>query len=197
MGRELDSHHSAWYGCHMRKTLTVVALVLGSLFLIGSPALAHGNPGVCSGTHITPADGIKSITVTAPDGQLISGYCVKAGSLNQGNGPVYITVNPPLPTVTITHPSGKDISHYTVTYVKAPDESTTTTVPEDTTTTTVGTSTTTPQGSDSSPPSISDPKTVTGTVQELPATGIDPAWVVVGVGLVGLGWLLVSLKRTG
>src|SRR5687767_10852684 len=64
-----------------------------------------------------------SVTVTAPAGKLISGYCVKAGSANQGLGPEFVTISPPQKTVTITHSSGKDISHYSLTFV---DDTTTT-----------------------------------------------------------------------
>lgn len=78
-----------------------------------------------------------SITVTAPEGKLISGYCVKAGSANQGLGPESYTVDPPAKTVTITHSSGKDISHYSLTFVdeeKPPTETTPTdTTPTETT----------------------------------------------------------------
>lgn len=55
-----------------------------------------------------------SVTVTAPEGMVIVHYCVKAGSENQGDGPVEVHVDPPATTITITHPSGKDISHYSL-----------------------------------------------------------------------------------
>jgi cell division septation protein DedD len=84
-----------------------------------------------------------SLTVTAPEGKLISGYCVKAGSENQGLGPESYTVDPPAKTVTITHSSGKDISHYSLTFV---DEETppTETTPTDTTPTETTPTETTP-----------------------------------------------------
>lgn len=62
----------------------------------------------------------SSITVVAPEGTLIAGYCVKAGSIQQGNGPEHVVVNPPAEEVTFSHSSGKDISHYTVVYVDEP-----------------------------------------------------------------------------
>ena len=67
-----------------------------------------------SGDHTT-------LTLTAPDGYLISGYCVKAGSANQGLGPEYYAVDPPAASVEISHSSGKAISHYSYTLVE--DES--------------------------------------------------------------------------
>lgn len=62
----------------------------------------------------------KTIEVTAPAGKLIDYYCVKAGSVNNGNGPVIVPVEPPAATVVIEHPSGKDISHYSVHYIDVP-----------------------------------------------------------------------------
>ena len=119
--------------------LIVAAVVAATLVLPASVVGAQGNSGnsneqVCDGTHI-PGSGGPSIQVTAPEGQLITGYCVKAGSANQGYGPEYVTVDPPASSVTITHSSGKDVSHYVVSYTTAP-ETTTTSVPESTTTTT-------------------------------------------------------------
>jgi hypothetical protein len=63
-----------------------------------------------------------TLTLTAPAGKLISGYCVKAGSANQGCGAVSFTVSPPAASVTITGTCGKAISHYSVTYVDAPHD---------------------------------------------------------------------------
>ena len=60
-----------------------------------------------------------SVTVTAPAGKLISGYCVKAGSAKQGLGAEFVVVDPPAASVTITHSSGKGVSHYSLTFVTA------------------------------------------------------------------------------
>lgn len=203
----------------MRKILALFLITTGSICLLGAPSGANDNPQVCSGTHITPVGNQTSITVTAPDDQLISAYCVKAGSLKQGNGPVYVIVDPPAKTVTITHPSGKDISHYTVTFVNAfggtttttveptttttiVDESTTTTaVPNETTTTTVITpdEPTTTVGE----PQVIPPVVITRTptahqVSELPATGANStAMLALGVGMILSGVALTTKsKRT-
>ncbi len=128
-----------------RSLLIVAAVVAATLVLPASVVGAQGNSGNsgaqgnsndqgCDGNHI-PGSGGPSIQVTAPEGQLITGYCVKAGSANQGDGPEYVTVDPPASSVTITHSSEKDVSHYVVSYTTAP-ETTTTSVPESTTTTT-------------------------------------------------------------
>jgi hypothetical protein len=76
-----------------------------------------GGDAVCQpqNAHIEPGDGVKTVTVTAPAGKVITGYCVKAGSDNQGNGPEYVEgLN--ATEVTFSHSSGKDISHYVVFY---------------------------------------------------------------------------------
>ncbi|HUF02018.1 MAG TPA: hypothetical protein VMN35_06305 [Gaiellaceae bacterium] len=85
-----------------------------------SPPGQSGNDQVCpegDSGKINVSGSNASITVTAPEGKLISGYCVKAGSESQGLGPEFYTVDPPAKTVTITHSSGKDISHYSLTFI--------------------------------------------------------------------------------
>ncbi len=149
----------------MRKSLALILIVLGSLSLFGGIAAAGNeeNEGVCQPQteHLFPVGDAPEITITAPEGQLIVGYCVKAGSIKQGNGPEYVTVDPPAASVTITHSSGKDISHYTVSYGPV---TTTTTVPEETTTTTVGEETTT------TTTTVEEPTTTTSTVPETTTT---------------------------
>jgi LPXTG-motif cell wall-anchored protein len=81
-----------------------------------------------------------SVTVSAPAGNVITKYCVKAGSANQGYGPEYYNVVPPQSSVTIAHSSGKAVSHYSYGYEPI---TTTTTQPTTTSTTTTTTSTTT------------------------------------------------------
>jgi hypothetical protein len=78
------------------------------------------NEQVCPGDKIDVPGNKTSVTVTAPAGMVIVGYCVKAGSANQGDGPVTVMLPEPVTTVTITYPGGKDISHYTVFFDKAP-----------------------------------------------------------------------------
>ncbi len=105
-------------------SLLLSAALFGTLGVMaaGSQTVSAGNTdnlGVCQpqADHLYPPDGTtKSIVVPAPPGMLIKGYCVKAGSENQGDGPVYRWYDPGVESVTITHPSGKDISHYVVFY---------------------------------------------------------------------------------
>jgi hypothetical protein len=58
-----------------------------------------------------------SATITVADGFTLTAVCVKAGSENQGYGPEYWTAGLPLDGpggLTVTHSSGKDISHISV-----------------------------------------------------------------------------------
>ena len=98
--------------------LTITLVVMASLALGIGPAGAQQAvcPGLDSGKIDTSGDP-ASVTVTAPDGYLISGYCVKAGSDESDAGVEFITVNPPQASVTISHPSGKAVSHYSYSLV--------------------------------------------------------------------------------
>lgn len=53
-----------------------------------------------------------TVTVTAPDGFLIDGYCVKAGTTKY-----FIVVDPPTATVIVDHPDKDSVSHYSLSYV--------------------------------------------------------------------------------
>jgi hypothetical protein len=142
------------------KTLVMIAAAIAAFGLGCAAAFAAGadkpsDPGGGNDAQVCPAgdsgkidvSGGSSLTVTAPDGKLISGYCVKAGSANQELGPEFVAVEPPQKTVTITHSSGKDISHYSLTYVDEgqPTETTPTeTTPTETTPTETTPTDTTP-----------------------------------------------------
>jgi hypothetical protein len=111
----------------LRRILALlIAVVLVSW---GTAALSRAdaveNDQVCSGLDSGKIDTTGdpgSVTLTAPDGQLITGYCVKAGSEQSGDGPVYVNLDEPQQSVTITYPGGKAISHYSVDYGPAPPE---------------------------------------------------------------------------
>lgn len=165
----------------MKKLIMIAAMIaafgLGTAAAFAANADKPANPGGGNdGQVCPPGDSGKidvnsgaSVTVTAPDGKLISGYCVKAGSANQGLGPEFVTVDPPQKTVTITHSSGKDVSHYSLTYV---DEGQTTTTE---TTTTEEPTTTTPEPPDppsGGPPSGTPPSQGGGN----PSGGVGPTF---------------------
>ena len=105
-------------------TVAALGLLAGGSVMMATTASAAGQE-VCSGYDSGKIDTTgdpKSVTVTAPEGKLISGYCVKAGSDKSvpDGAVVWVPVDPAAKTVTITHPSGKAVSHYALAYVDAP-----------------------------------------------------------------------------
>ncbi|MEV0951389.1 LPXTG cell wall anchor domain-containing protein [Promicromonospora sp. NPDC050249] len=209
--------------------------------LMGSPAAAFAAPiagapiaATPSGGESTcPKDGKVDVTgehttleVTAEPGYLITGYCVKAGSDKQGNGPVDVVVDPPAATVTISHPSGKAISHYTLVTVKVGSTPTPTPTPSPsvpgatpspsvpgatpTPTEPGATPTPTPTGpgvepSDGSVPPVDEagdtpsPSAAAEEPGELAATGASTAigFTLIALALVGGGVTLIVLRRKG
>jgi hypothetical protein len=61
-----------------------------------------------------------SVTITAPEGKVIVQVCVKAGSAEQGEGPEFTNFDPGVTEATVSHSSGKEISHYSVKFADAP-----------------------------------------------------------------------------
>lgn len=162
----------------------LVLLLIGGLAAVATATPPDGQicPALDSGKIDTTGDPL-SVTFTAPDGYLIDGFCVKAGSATQGLGAEFVTVDPPQKTVTITHSSGKAVSHYSVSYVKVPPtttttvpETTTTTVPETTTTTVPETTTTTvPETTTTIPETTTTvPEETTTVPEEVTTTTVDP-----------------------
>lgn len=183
----------------MRKIFTLVLSAMFVTLVAAAPALAT-NTNVCDpmDSGKIDVDGPSSFSVTAPDGYLIDAVCVKAGSANQGLGPEVTTVDPPQSTVTISHSSGKDISHWSASYTPAPSTTTTSsTLPGSTTTTTAPPATTTttvvdnPTTTTSVPAPECDPSSPlwneTTQTCELPFTGVSSA------AIGGLGLLLAMV----
>jgi hypothetical protein len=109
--------------------------------LMASPAAAFAAPiagaplaitGNGNGQETCPEDGKEeldgqeqhSVEVIAPDGMVITGYCVKAGADKSGAGVERVEFAEPVTSVIIEPESGKAISHYTVFYAPAPTEPT-------------------------------------------------------------------------
>jgi hypothetical protein len=211
----------------MRKITSAVGallLLLGLGMLFAAPAQGTETPpvneGVCAALDSGKIDvdgSVKTITVTAPEGYLIDRYCVKAGSINQGDGPEYVEVDPAKATVTFGHSTGKDISHYSVSYVKikpspsptpttptpTPTETTPTPTPTETTPTPTPTETSetpTPTPTDSTTPPPSGTPTSTPPAPappELPKTGA-PVGLLLSLGGIlaasGAGLMLLGRK---
>lgn len=141
------------------QVLTLAVLAVTG-FVIAVPGTVSGfvdtvttNDGVCDNldTGHLSAGNATSTTIYAPAGMVIVKVCVKAGSANQGNGPEYTDYDPGVASVTISHSSGKEISHYSVEYAPK-DETETTTTTTDTTDTTTTTETTTTTDTETEPP---------------------------------------------
>ena len=102
-----------------------VAAGIAAVALVGAGATAagaKGNPDICrydgdgwmakvdvSGNH-------ESVTVHAPDGYEVVGFCVKAGSSKgkSGGGQDVVYLDGGVSSIDISHSSGKDVSHYQV-----------------------------------------------------------------------------------
>lgn len=162
----------------MKSTRVFAAALLlagGAVAFSTAPAYAAENEQVCAGLDSGKIDtqgDPSSVTITAPDGYLITEYCVKAGSANQGDGPEYFTVDPPVKSLTISHSSGKDVSHYSFAYEK---ETVRTTPPSTPHTPPAG-------GGDGEAPK-----------KELAETGFDNGWMLfAGLGAIALGGAIAA-----
>jgi len=110
----------------MKKILaTLGAGILAASLTFAGAATATANEGVCPALdtgHLEPTSESQSWNAVAPEGSLIAGYCVKAGSIKQGLGPESFTLDSPVSSLILAHSSGKDISHYALTFVAEPTQ---------------------------------------------------------------------------
>jgi hypothetical protein len=107
----------------VRKLLATIAIA--TLATIGSAAGTVGaqDQRVCPDLDtgkIDPPGDPTSVTITAPEGKVIVQVCVKAGSGVQEEGPEFINFDPGVTEATVSHTSGKEISHYSVKFADAP-----------------------------------------------------------------------------
>jgi hypothetical protein len=110
------------------------ALVVAAALTAGSMGLVYAGTSGAAGTVGAGVDAVcpdldtghlsagnqTSVTITAPEGQVIVQVCVKAGSAQQGDGPEFTDFDPGVTETTISHSSGKEISHYSVKFADAP-----------------------------------------------------------------------------
>lgn len=127
----------------VRKMTVLGASALLVAGLVASPAAAFAAPVLTGSEYLAdvkvcadydsekqePTGDPAEVTATAPEGQLISGYCVKAGSVKQGageGGVYFVELDEPVASVVITYPwgGGRDISHYALVYTDAVTEPT-------------------------------------------------------------------------
>lgn len=127
--------------------------------------------------------------ITAPEGYVITMFCVKSGSENQEEGgPEYYLVQPPTNSVTISHSTLKDISHFSYSYEKV------TTTPPSTPPVTTPPVTTPPATTHTTPPVETTPAGGgEGEGEELAETGFDGGWLLaLGLGAIALGGAIVA-----
>lgn len=149
-------------------TLLSVLAIVAALMGIGTVAFADGHHGgpdptqVCANsgggwqTKIDVGGEQGSLTVTAPQGQLIAAYCVSGGHVRA----MVVPVNPPAASVTISTGAKYAISHYQVMLVPA---STSTPTP---------TPTVTPSVTPSVTPGVTP--SVTPSVTPIPSPSVTP-----------------------
>ena len=193
----------------MKKTIITALGGIVAALAFTTPAAASEVCGPLDSGKIDTSGDPATVTVTAPEGFLVSGYCVKAGSSKQGDGPVYVTVDPPVSSITFGHPSGKAVSHYSATWVEVevppvttePEEPTTTTTtePEEPTTTTTPPSTEPPEVSTAPPPVPPTPSTPDApqAPPTLPETGGELTLGLLGAAALASGYGLVRVARRG
>jgi hypothetical protein len=204
------------------------ALFISAALLCAAPAYGaltsaqlQPNDQVCEDLDSGKIDAGGSETtleITAPEGFLISGYCVKAGSAEQEEGPVFVVVDPPQETVIIEHPSGKEISHYSVEYVPITPPTTPppttpppttpppttpppTTPPPTTPPATTPPATTPPPPTtppvtkppSTTPPAVVVPPSKPPTARGLAKSGFDATWLLIaGIGAAALGSIVIG-----
>lgn len=215
----------------MRKMTVLGASALLVAGLMAAPAAAFAAPvladseqyldgvqvceGYDSGKIDTTGDPMK-VVVEAPEGQLISGYCVKAGSEKQGEGKggaYFVELDEPAASVAITYPwgGGRAVSHYALDYTEAATEPT----PDPT----APSPSTEPSSDAPSEPAVDEPTEGTEPTDEsgvpvedvddattaeeepevLAATGASTAigFTLIALALVGGGVTLIVLRRKG
>ena len=184
-----------------RRAIGAALLLAGGVALFGvAPAYAAETPiptqtptpteQVCDelDSGKIDVDGeVTSLEISADEGFVITRYCVKAGSANQEDGPEYVDVVPPAETVTITHSSGKAISHYSFEQEPVP---TPTPTPTPTPPATTPPATTTPATPGATTPAGGGGGGASGGLAE---TGFDGGWLLAaGLGAVELGSIVVG-----
>lgn len=109
-------------------SLTLAATLAG--FAGAAPAMAMGDdPGalneVCLPLDSGKIDAVGdplSVVLTAPEGMVITGYCVMTDSDNQSDIPVYPELRPDQlnqNSIEVTYPYGKSVSHSSFSYAPA------------------------------------------------------------------------------
>ena len=102
--------------------LVAALATIGPAGIVGAQDQGQVCPDLDTGKIDPPGDP-TSFTFTAPEGKVIVQVCVKAGSAEQEEGPFFIDF-PGVTSATFSHPSGKEISHFSVKFADAPPPTT-------------------------------------------------------------------------
>lgn len=104
----------------MRKILAVIGgVVIATATAAGADDHQEGICPPLDSGKVDVEHTTTTVTVNAPPGFLITGYCVKAGSVRQGNGPELVQLLEPAASWTFGHSSGKDVSHWSASFEAA------------------------------------------------------------------------------
>lgn len=184
----------------LNRVLIVLAAALLIVFGISAnndePAEAVQPGFICEDLDSGKIDTVgdpATVERTAPDGFLISGYCVKAGTEK-----FFIVVDPPQKVVIVDHPVKDSVSHYSLEYVEIPKTDPTPTP----TPTSDPTPTPTPTPEDTELPTLPlpedpSPSPTPGPERDiLAATGPEETKAIVtwGLGLTSVGLLVYLLS---
>ena len=106
---------------HAPSQALLAAAVLSSGLALGvaTPAPASAAPGngddLDSGRVVVPGNADR-VTVAAPAGQLVTGYCVKSAGLKGTTGaPEYVVLEKPVASLSLKHTDGGNLTHYSLT----------------------------------------------------------------------------------
>ena len=106
---------------HAPSLALLAAAVLSSGLALGvaTPAPASAAPGNCDDLdsgRVVVSGNADRVTVAAPAGQLVTGYCVKSAGLKGTTGaPEYVVLEKPVASLSLKHTDGGNLTHYSLT----------------------------------------------------------------------------------
>ena len=93
---------------------TAVAGILAASLVAGTTAAEATPVGNCPDHRPVPGNA-DSLTVTAPAGQVITGYCVKsAGDKGKKGAPETVALATPVTSIVLRHTDGGNLTHYSL-----------------------------------------------------------------------------------
>ncbi|MCK5928193.1 MAG: hypothetical protein KAG80_08365, partial [Nocardioides sp.] len=93
---------------------TAVAGILAASLVAGATAAEATPVGNCPDHRPVPGNA-DSLTVTAPAGQVITGYCVKSAGLKGTKGaPETVVLATPVTSIVLRHTDGGNLTHYSL-----------------------------------------------------------------------------------